>query len=524
MSMHAGSEDVSARVAGDASMDRLYDAIIVGSGAGGAAAAYQLARAGLDVLLLERGADLPRDATTLDIRAVVHEGRFKARERWRDRHGRALEPEEYFNLGGKTRWFGAALLRYSAHEFEADPDHQCRAWPLRYADLRPYYEQAERLLGVRAFACEPDLVRIGQRLEAAATGWQTQPLPMGLDARILDDALEARHFDGFASVAGLKADAQRSFLEPIRNLRNFTLVLNAEVVDLVPAVGRPTTVAGVRTADGAIYRGRRVLLAAGALHSPRLAQRYVEQEGLFRALPCSANIGRHLKLHLLTAVLAISPSRKTDVLRKTTLLTHPALPHSSVQPLGFDGELMSTLIPWFVPRVVARALGERAYGFFLQTEDGSHPDNRVETAAAGRAPLFDYDAERLAPALREHRRLVRRFGASLRRIGMLAFSKRIGLAGTAHACGTMVAGTDPTDSVVDADGRVHGMQGLYVVDGSVLPRSSRVNPSLSIFGWSLRVSDRIAQAAAREGDALAQEARAVGRTGELVSEPLQVAS
>jgi choline dehydrogenase-like flavoprotein len=225
-----------------ANMEHVYDAIIVGSGAGGAAAAYQLSRAGLDVLLLERGADLPRDATTLDIRAVVHEGRFKAREQWRDRHGRALEPEEYFNLGGKTRWFGAALLRYSPREFEADTDHQCRAWPLRHAELCPYYEQAERLLGVRPFACEPDLVRIGRRLEAASTGWQMQPLPMGLEARIVDDPLESRHFDGFASVAGLKSDAQRSFLEPLRGLPNFTLRLQAEVTDLVPAIGRPTTV------------------------------------------------------------------------------------------------------------------------------------------------------------------------------------------------------------------------------------------------------------------------------------------
>jgi choline dehydrogenase-like flavoprotein len=332
---------------------------------------------------------------------------------------------------------------------------------------------------------------------------------MGLETRIVDDPLEARHFVGFASVAGLKADAQRSFIEPIRALPNFTLRLNAGVTDLVPALGRPTTVAGVRIADGTVYRSRRVLLAAGALHTPRLAQRYVEQEGLFSSLACAGNIGRHLKLHLLTAVLAISPSRKTDLLRKTTLLTHPALPHSSVQPLGFDGELMSTLIPAFVPRVVARQLGERAYGFFLQTEDGSHPDNRVEAASGSGVPLFDYDATRLAPALREHKLLVRRFGSSLGRIGMLAFSKRIGLAGTAHACGTMAAGADPTESVVDADGRVHGMQGLYVVDGSVLPRSSRVNPSLSIFGWSLRVSDRIVQTATRDHELAARPLQAV---------------
>jgi choline dehydrogenase-like flavoprotein len=42
--------------------------------------------------------------------------------------------------------------------------------------------------------------------------------------------------------------------------------------------------------------------------------------------------------------------------------------------------------------------------------------------------------------------------------------------------------------VVDAGGRVHGMEGLYVVDGSILPRSSRVNPSLTIYAWSLRVA------------------------------------
>src|SRR4029453_17938807 len=95
-------------------------------------------------------------------------------------------------------------------------------------------------------------------------------------------------------------------------------------------------------------------------------------------------------------------------------------------------------------------------------------------------------------ALQQHDRLVTTFKLSLGKAGLLAFSERIGLAGTAHACGTLVAGTDPQRSVVDTSGRVHGMEALYVVDGSILPRSSRVNPSLTIYSWSLRVSRALA--------------------------------
>jgi choline dehydrogenase-like flavoprotein len=42
--------------------------------------------------------------------------------------------------------------------------------------------------------------------------------------------------------------------------------------------------------------------------------------------------------------------------------------------------------------------------------------------------------------------------------------------------------------VVDPRGRVHGLANLFVADGSVLPRSSRVNPALSIYAWGLRVA------------------------------------
>jgi choline dehydrogenase-like flavoprotein len=475
-----------------------YDAIVVGSGAGGAAAAYRLATAGLQVVLLEKGNHLPSDGSTLDIGRVVRDGAFLSRECWVDGRGRAITPEERFNVGGKTKWYGAALLRMAEREFLPDPGHQCLGWPFAASELAPYYDEAERLLDVRTFDCEPDLARLLDRLEARDRNWRASAMPMGLDAAIVADHAEAAHFDGFSSVRNFKGEAERSFLSRLRTRENFRLQVNSPVKSLVGSADSPTTITGVRLADDSELRARFVLLAAGALHSPRLLSRYLDATGLADSLPAASQVGRYLKLHLLTAMVALSPRLKTDLIRKTVLLTNDWYPHSSVQPLGFDGELIATLVPGFVPGPIRRAMGQRSYGFFLVTEDGSEPRNRiVEDPRSSAPPVLDYDAARLPSAAREHRAFTRAFQGVLARTGVVAFTKRIGLSGTAHACGSLVCGADARQSVVDTEGRVHGMHGVYVVDGSVLPRSSRVNPSLTIYAWGLRVGNLIARESQR---------------------------
>jgi choline dehydrogenase-like flavoprotein len=471
-----------------------FDAIIVGSGAGGCAAAYTLARAGLCVALIEKGRELPRDGSTLDFHRVVEQGSFKSREPWQDAGGRQFCPEEYFNVGGKTKWYGAALLRYGRHEFSADPTHPCPGWPIGYDELVPFYEQAERMLGVRQFDCEPNLRHIAESLMHHSPSWNYEPLPMGLSARILYNPGEARHFDGFASAAHLKSDAETTFLAPVRALPNLALLTDRVVAELVGSESDATLIEAVRLQDGSLLHGRVILLAAGALHSPRLLQNYIETRGLTAILPCADNVGRYLKCHLLTAMIAISTPRMTDLVRKTLIFYNADMSHSSVQPLGFDGELISTLIPKFVPRTMAGLVGNHAYGFFLQTEDGAHRDNRVIAASQGHGglPVYDYDARRTPVAEAEHHELVSRFRGALARAGLIAFAERIGIAGTAHVSGTLCTGTDPKASVVDSEGLVHGMKSLYVVDGSILPRSSRVNPSLTIYAWALRVASELA--------------------------------
>ena len=471
-----------------------YDAIVIGSGAGGAATAYKLALGGLRVLVLEKGKHLPTDGSTLDIQRVVHQGEFLSREPWLDGRGRRIVPEEHFNVGGKTKWYGAALLRFAEHEFEPDPAHGCRGWPLGLRELAPYYEEAERLLGVRIIEDEPNLARILARLQRQSSGWRAQPMPMGLATDIADHVTEAAHFDGFASAADLKGEAERSLLSRLQSRGNFDLLVNAEVAALLGSPGGPTTVTGVRLTDGRSFTAPYVFLAAGALHSPRLLSRYLRSTGLDRTLPAAMHVGRNLKLHLLTAMISVSLGVKTDLIRKTTLLTNEGFPHSSVQPLGFDDELIGTLMPRALPWAARRLISRRAYGFFLQTEDGSDPRNRVQDeSVSGSLPVLDYDERRLSPAAREHRAFTRALQRALARAGMVSFTRRIGLQGTAHACGSLVCGQSAADSVVDRAGRVHGMQGLYVVDGSILPRSSRVNPSLSIYAWGLRAGELVAR-------------------------------
>ena len=198
--------------------------------------------------------------------------------------------------------------------------------------------------------------------------------------------------------------------------------------------------AGVQCADGTRYESDLVILAGGALHSPRLLQHYYEDQGL-SALPEYRLIGRNYKSHLLTAMLAFSLRPKTDVLRKTAALFHKDLPHSSVQPLGWtDGELFASEAPALLPRWLCDYVGTRVYGFFLQTEDGSHFDNRVLAQAPGSSlPQLDYDPRRLPPALAEHHRLRRTLARQLLAVGYLPLTKTIPLAGTAHACGTLMS-------------------------------------------------------------------------------------
>ena len=495
------STELSGAQAAQGAPSPRYDVIIIGSGAGGAAAGYRLARAGKSVLMLEKGRHLPRDGSTLETRQVFKEGRFKNREEWSDGHGGHLMPDEHYNVGGKTKWYGAALLRLSAYEFEADPEHQCLAWPFGLAELEPWYDEAERLMHVNRFANEPELQALIDKIApndgSGGSGWRSEALPLGLKPEILQDEEEAKHFDGYASVAGYKADAERNLIDAVASHPNFSLMTRKKVIALLHEPGTPERIAGVVCRDGSYHQAGAVILAAGAMTSPRILQDHLAVSGLGATLPSAGVIGANFKLHLNSALVAFSPFTHHDVLRKTAIFYNDRFPHTTVQCLGWlDGEILATQLPGAVPKFVTNAIGARAFGFFVTTEDGSHPANRIVTGGGdGGIPTADYSLERLPPAQAEHHAAGADFTRRLLHVGLAGVDRYLGLAGSAHALGSMVTGTDPQTSVVDPHGKVHGMEGLYVGDGSVMARSGRVNPALTIYAWGLRLGDHLASQA-----------------------------
>ncbi len=88
-----------------------YDAIIIGTGAGGGTLALQLAQAGKNILILERGPFMPQEKLNWDTNAGFLDNRYHTREVWQGKEGKDLHPQQAYFVGGRRRSMG---LRCSA--------------------------------------------------------------------------------------------------------------------------------------------------------------------------------------------------------------------------------------------------------------------------------------------------------------------------------------------------------------------------------------------------------------------------
>jgi hypothetical protein len=140
------------------------------------------------------------------------------------------------------------------------------------------------LFHVHLFVNEPELQKLIEKIVADDPGWRSEVMPLGLKRAILEDEAEAKHFDGFACMSGYKSEAETSILDRIKDAPDFKLLSGKHVNGLLHGESSPERIIGVRCAGGNAYFADKIVLAAGAMTSPRLLQDYfIHRNGGHRA-------------------------------------------------------------------------------------------------------------------------------------------------------------------------------------------------------------------------------------------------
>jgi choline dehydrogenase-like flavoprotein len=140
---------------------KVYPVIVIGSGAAGGMAAWNLTRKGVEVVLLDAGDRFDRSTFWTHVRpweARVrlskgdHPPRFfldTKEQPYLTPEGQPFELIRVWGHGGKTNVWGRVSLRYAEMDFKsAERDGWEIPWPISYADVAPYYDQVEQMIGV----------------------------------------------------------------------------------------------------------------------------------------------------------------------------------------------------------------------------------------------------------------------------------------------------------------------------------------------------------------------------------------
>ena len=513
-----------------------YDVIIVGSGAGGGTLFARLAPSGKRILLLERGDYVPREKANWDPRAVNVEGKYNTKEVWHDGAGKPLHPHTNYNVGGNTKFYGAALFRLRREDFGEIQHHGGRspAWPVGYDEFEPYYTEAENLFRVRGLrgadptdppasapypfppvSHEPRIQQLNDDL--VAMGLQPFPVPLGvgLDERSprTSACIRCNTCDGFPCLVNAKSDSQTICIDPtLVRYPNATLMTGARVDRLLTDAGgrRVTGVVIARDGTAETLSADIVVVAAGAINSAALLLRSANDRHPNGLANGSDLVGRHYMGHVNSVLMAISKCPNPTVFQKTLGLNDFYLgspewkfPMGHISFVGkLDGVTLSAGAPAIAPGFTLDLMANHSLDFWLTSEDLPDPNNRVTLDRSGNIvltyqPNNEEGHRRLTAKLKELIKQTTRCGVHGHECHVGVFGRslfagqRIPLAGVAHQNGTLRFGTDPKASVLDVNCKAHELDNLYVVDGSFFPSSGAVNPALTIIANALRVGDHL---------------------------------
>jgi choline dehydrogenase-like flavoprotein len=473
------------------------DVVVIGSGAGGAFAARALARAGFDTVIVEEG------------------------ERWTAERIRASHPLDRFAQiyrdGGTTMAFGRPSIPLplgraiggttviNSGTCYRPPNPVATAWHeqhgLALADLEllgPRVADVEATIGVAPAPMEV-LGRNGElALEgAAALDWKAAPLRR--NAPGCRGACQCAIGCPNNAKGGVHLNAL-----PQAGEAGARIISALSVTRVATERGQATGIEG-RRADGSAVRiaAPMVIVAAGAIGTPPLLRR--------SGLGGHPRVGRNLSIH---PAIGITASFEEEVVpwsgvmqsvgieelheREGILIEATSTPPGmgAVSAPGYGTHLQGRLAQAANTATIGAMIGDSPSGrvmgsrwplvsYRLTDEDGRRLTKavgamaRVMLAAGAR----DVEPGAGAPAIRSEAAIE----AAIERLDV----KRLRLAAF-HPSGTAAAGGDPARHPVDPIGRLRGVDGVWIADGSILPSCPGVNPQVSIMAMAIGVGEAAA--------------------------------
>lgn len=492
----------------DASIHLKADAVVVGSGAGGAVAAYELAKAGKRVIVLEAGRYLTSDKFPEML--AVSMGLL-----YQD-HGMQANADGDITMlqgacvGGSTVVNASVCFRI--------PDHYLEKWGrdfgltnLSPAVMHPYFERVERNLHITA--CGPKETSPGAEL--IKKGFAKEGLPEGVAKRNMRDcALTGFCFSGCAT------DRKQSMLvtylpwaqahgAKIYSDTHVTQVLaeNGKAKGVIAEVIAPDT--GKKKADLTVDAPI-VVLAAGAMQTPLLLLRS-------NLANSSGQVGKNFACHPTLSLVAEFPHEVNDF-------------HGATHSLFMDRDILPPKPGYLLlnaiqdPVEASIQVGPKTGKPYLDYMIGYrntirliclvHDKNKGEIRLENGAKVIDYavddeDFDIMKVGLKTTARVLFGAGASKVRIpasndlfinsieevdtvidGLKNERKRYRYV-SFHPQGSCRMGADPGKSVVNPHGETHDVKNLYIADASLMPTSTGYNTQESVYALSSYVSDQI---------------------------------
>ncbi|QES88589.1 GMC family oxidoreductase [Rhizosphaericola mali] len=504
-----------------------FDAIVIGSGFGGSMAAKKLVDAGLRVLMLERGDWVHRSIEeNWGAKGPIELSDFydKSSMLYVPVGGNKPTMGMYACVGGPSVFYGGVSFRFREQDFEKNEQIEgkdAQGWPLAYNDIEKYYSQAEAILNISGETGidptepyrstplpqhAPTLAKISQKVKASAQKLGMHPFSLPLAINYEDTnrnkCINCKTCDTFACAISAKNDLATTLI-PQLIAKGMQLYCNMVVTKLNYKNGRLTSVDCISKSDKKRYtfHAEKFILAAGALGTPHL----LLSSGLQHFNPGGQVVGHYLMRHMNSIVFGIFPGtadKEGRFHKQLAILDyyfgHPDFPNlnklGSLQQMPTPpASIVENELKGIVGKVLSPAV-KLLSGLLAIVEDQPQYNNGLAIDANNKdifglpRPIINHsysirDITAMKILTKEGKRIMKGAGALSHYVhDIRTFS---------HAVGTVRMGFDKRTSALDENCQFRGIENLYVTDGSVMPTSAALNPSLTIAANALRVGELI---------------------------------